>query len=121
MSNDDDELTAEQLELLGDVLRQRLADVHRDLSASKEDARPVGLDLSIGRLSRVDALQQQHMAEARRQRLETQVAQIQQALGKLNGGTFGECLRCGEPIGFARLKVRPEASLCVRCQSGSRG
>jgi DnaK suppressor protein len=115
----EDELTEAQLESLRDLLHQKRDEVQQGLAASREDARPVGLDLSIGRLTRVDALQQQHMAAARRGRLETQLAQIQQALSKLLAGTYGECVRCGEPIAYARLKVRPESPFCIRCQGGA--
>ena len=119
MSGEEDALTDLQLESLRELLCQKRDEVQQGLVTSKDDARPVGLDLSIGRLTRVDALQQQNMAAARQRRLETQLAQIQQALGKLAGGTYGDCARCGEPIGYARLRVRPEASFCVRCQSGT--
>jgi DnaK suppressor protein len=121
MTGADDSLTVKQFESLRELLRQRREEVRQGLAASKDDARPVGLDLSIGRLTRVDALQQQHMATARTQRLETQLAQIQQAFAKLQAGNYGECVRCGEPIGYARLSVRPEAPFCVRCQAGSGG
>lgn len=114
----EDELTETQRESLRALLQQKLDEVQHGLLTSREDARPVGLDLSIGRLTRVDALQQQHMAAARRRGLETQSAQIQQALSKLQAGTYGACARCGEPIGYARLKVRPESPYCIRCQGG---
>jgi DnaK suppressor protein len=112
-------LTQAQRDALGALLHQKRDEIQQALSASREDARPVGLDLSIGRLTRVDALQQQHMAAARRRSLELQSAQVQQALGKLASGTYGECARCGEPIGYARLKVRPESPSCIRCQAGA--
>jgi DnaK suppressor protein len=121
MSREAEVLTEEQLERLRAVLQARLGEVQQGLAASSDDAKPVGLDLAIGRLTRVDALQQQHMATARRNRLRTQLAQVQQALAKLNAGTYGECVRCEEPIGFARLQVRPETPFCVRCQGGSGG
>lgn len=114
----EDEPTQAELESLRDLLHQRRDEVRQGLAVSLDDARPVGLDLPIGRLTRVDALQQQHMAAARRQRLQTQLAQIQQALGKMLASTYGECVRCGEPIGYARLKVRPEAPFCIRCRGG---
>ncbi len=116
-----EELTEEQLEGLRGLLESRLAEVKQGLSASSADAKPVGLDLSIGRLTRVDALQQQHMATARRNRLQIQLAQIQQALTKLGAGDYGECVRCDEPISYARLRVRPETPFCVRCQGKSGG
>lgn len=119
MSEDDaGELTGEQLEALRELLGEQLEEVQQSLAASKEDAQPVGLDLPIGRLTRMDAMQQQHMAATRRQRLEVQLAQITQALGKLRAGTYGECIRCGDPIGYPRLRVRPETPFCLHCQRG---
>jgi DnaK suppressor protein len=115
----EDGLTEAQLESLRELLRLKRDEVQQGLAASRDDARPVDLELSIGRLTRVDALQQQHMAAARRWRLETQLAQIQQALSKMLAGTYGECVRCGEPIGYARLKARPESPFCIRCQGGA--
>lgn len=119
MSEDDAEvLTEQQIETLREALHRQRDEMQRSLAASKDDARPVGLDLPIGRLTRVDALQQQHMATARRQRLEVQLAQTSHALNKLRAGTYGECMSCGDPIGYARLRVRPEAPFCLRCQRG---
>jgi DnaK suppressor protein len=119
MPIDDAILTGEQVERLRAVLEKRRKDVERGLAAAGEDAAPVGLDLSIGRLTRVDALQQQHMASSRRRQLEVELARIRQALARIEGPTFGECDLCGEPIGYRRLLVRPEATLCVRCQEES--
>jgi DnaK suppressor protein len=121
MSRDAEELSEDQLETLRTLLAARLEEVQQGLAASTDAARPVGLDLSIGRLTRVDALQQQHMATARKNRLQSQLAQIQQALAKLHAGSYGECVRCDEPIGYARLRVRPETPFCVRCQGRSGG
>jgi DnaK suppressor protein len=39
------------------------------------------------------------------------------ALARMDAGSYGDCESCGEPIGLARLRARPEARLCVDCQS----
>ncbi|MEZ4518128.1 MAG: TraR/DksA C4-type zinc finger protein [Chloroflexota bacterium] len=46
-----------------------------------------------------------------------QVAQIEAALRRIDEGTYGICLSCGEPIAPGRLEVLPYATLCIRCQS----
>lgn len=112
------DLTDQQLESLREALDRQRDELQRNLAASKDEAQPVGLDLPIGRLTRMDALQQQHMAAARRQHLEVQLAQTLQALNKLRAGSYGECIGCGEPIGYARLRVRPETPFCLGCQRG---
>ncbi|MDQ3036500.1 MAG: TraR/DksA C4-type zinc finger protein [Myxococcota bacterium] len=113
----DEELSSEELAELEAALRAGLAELQRELTGATENAKPVDLDLSIGRLSRVDALQQQNMALARRRRMETQLQQMRAALKRIGADTYGECLGCGEPIGIARLRARPEAPFCRQCQS----
>lgn len=42
---------------------------------------------------------------------------LKRALAKFDDGTYGECEECGNPIGFSRLQARPEARLCITCQT----
>ena len=42
------------------------------------------------------------------------LGKIDKALGRLDGGTYGICERCGKPIEKARLKALPYASLCIK-------
>jgi DnaK suppressor protein len=109
-------LTDAQLAALRALLVAAQAEAEASLSTSTEEAKPVDLDLSIGRLSRVDALQQQHMAAARKGRSEVRLQQIRSALARLDEGTYGDCLSCGEPVGYGRLAVRPETPFCRSCQ-----
>lgn len=109
-----------ELEEFSKLVTEQLAEVKASLELASDDAKPVDLGLSIGRLSRVDALQQQHMAVARRRDLETRRSQLRAALARIEAGSFGECLSCEEPIGLGRLRARPESTLCRDCQQ-SRG
>ena len=105
-----DELTRD-LEALAERLREGLA-------GSAASARPVQLDQpAVGRVSRIDAIQQQKMLEANRHAQRGQLQLVQAALRRLESGTYGECLACGEPIAWARLKARPETPFCLECQS----
>ena len=47
--------------------------------------------------------------------VEQEIASVKRALGRLIDGTYGNCVRCGEPIAPERLKARPEAALCIAC------
>ncbi len=73
---------------------------------------------SVGRLSRMDALQAQAMAKASEQRRITEIARIDAALARIDDGSYGECLRCGDDIGEKRLAVDPAATLCLDCARG---
>ncbi len=99
----------QNLVALGHELRQMLRD-------SSEGAKTVDLDSPIGRLTRMDALQQQSMTKATRRSAELRLKQVEAALSRYAQGDYGFCLGCGEGVGYSRLKVRPEAHLCIACQ-----
>lgn len=83
------------------------------LALSREGTRPVALDqAAVGRISRVDAIQQQQMAASGRRRAEARLRLVRAALANED---YGACRRCDEPIGYGRLTARPETSHCVDC------
>ncbi len=114
------ELTRPQLERLRQILETSLGEITRQLEHSDESTRPVELDQqSVGRVSRIDAIQQQQMAIAGRDQGERLALAIRRALQRIEDGSYGYCLHCEEPIAFARLEARPQATLCVTCQAKS--
>lgn len=70
---------------------------------------------SVGRLSRMDAMQQQAMAQSSRQRAELALRRIEAALRRCDDGSYGYCLDCGEPIDKRRLAFDPGTTLCIGC------
>jgi DnaK suppressor protein len=109
-------LTHEQIDELTQILEDLGREIESQLDASREDAKPVDLDEPIGRLTRMDAMQQQNMTKASRRSLEARLKQIAGALATVEAGDYGLCARCDDPIGYPRLRARPESRLCVRCQ-----
>ncbi len=106
---------AQQVELQADLLSLR-EDLKQTLSLSSEAAQPVDLEEPIGRLSRMDAMQQQSMLKANRSAAQLRLQQVEGALLRWREGEYGECQSCGEWVGFPRLKARPEAPFCLSCQ-----
>ena len=110
------DLAPEQLEELHrDLLADRLR-LEQYLERTKEGAQPVDLGTPIGRLSRMDAMQQQEMTKASRSTHETKLLQIDASLEAYRKGAYGHCRSCEEPVGYRRLKARPEAPFCLSCQ-----
>ena len=101
-------------------LKTRLSTLRDELTASlertSEDTRPVSLEEPIGRLTRMDAIQQQSMSAAIRRQTDLRLRQVAQALGMARRGEYGLCRRCEDPIGYARLSARPESPYCLDCQ-----
>ena len=99
--------------------RKRLETLTKEISealnASKGSAAVVELDTAIGRLSRMDAMQNQQMALELRRRQENQVLRIKNALKRMDQGRYGLCGKCKQPIAEARLEGSPDVVMCVRC------
>jgi len=113
-----EELTDAQYESLTAKLRGLAAALRAQLDSATGDGKPVELDsTAFGRVSRVDAIQQQQMVKATRGRAKERVIQVEAALERVADGEYGDCAKCGEPIGFRRLDARPETPFCVACQS----
>lgn len=83
---------------------------------SAEDRAPVTLDQdSVGRLSRIDAMQVQAMALAQARRRQSERSAIDAALRRIDQDEFGYCVKCGEGIAPARLEHNPAAATCIAC------
>jgi DnaK suppressor protein len=106
-------LTPEEAQAL---LTARLEELNRQDILGAEAAAPVTLEQdSVGRLSRMDAIQLQAMALASQRRRDSEKNQIDAALRRIRDGEYGYCLTCGEDVGEARLRHNPAASQCVNC------
>jgi DnaK suppressor protein len=118
MTNREARLSDSQLGQLRAALERAVAKLERSMKSSRRAARPVKLDqTTVGRLSRVDAMQNQSLTKGLQARQHFQAAQLADALERMDNGTYVVCTGCGEPIQFERLDLFPETSTCSRCAS----
>lgn len=111
-------LTPKEIDTQRQALLTLRTEIETVLRQSREGAKPVKLDQqTVGRLSRIDAIQQQKMAEANRQRHMLRLNRIKAALNAISDNQYGLCRRCEEPIRVQRLKVQPECAICLDCQA----
>jgi DnaK suppressor protein len=108
----------EEAEING--FRERLLRLKSELEGleetSREATRPVELDQSsVGRLSRMDAMQVQAMARETARRRQRQRAGIEGALRRIESGDYGFCFVCGEAIDTRRLAADPTTTRCLAC------
>ena len=93
--------------------RERLREVS---AGAAQERKPVELDQqSVGRLSRMDAMQVQAMAQAVERRRRARLALVDAALKRLDEGDYGYCIDCGEDIAPGRLEADAAAPRCVDC------
>ena len=104
------------LDHLATMIRSEM-DQLKYLSETAKDSRaPVALDQqSVGRLSRMDAMQQQSMELATEERRQQRLASLAAALRRVDSGVYGYCLECDDKIAAGRLAVDPAVTLCIDC------
>ena len=113
-------LKQQEVKQLKQLLRERQADLELQLAENEDQSDTVELDQQLmGRVSRIDAIQQQSMAAANRIIQQKQLNSIVRVLNTISKGDYGHCKECDEPIGFERLKIKPEAELCITCQANA--
>lgn len=102
-----------------EVIEARLAMLEAEDRLGKQGQSTVELDQqAVGRLSRVDALQNQAMSKANHARRQTERQRLTAALKRIEEGAFGQCEDCGDDIAQGRLELDPAASRCIDCARG---
>ena len=101
------------------LILARLAELEQNSAAGQDAQSVVELDQqAIGRLSRMDALQNQAMAKAQQTRRDMESHRINAALARIEEDEFGYSEDCGDEIPRERLELDLAASKCVSCASG---
>ncbi|MEM9343458.1 MAG: TraR/DksA C4-type zinc finger protein [Pseudomonadota bacterium] len=100
-------------------LRALLDELDAEDAQGEADQATVMLDqASVGRLSRMDALQRQAMAQATARRRDGERTRILAALKRVEDGEYGYCTDCGDDIAPARLAANPAIPRCLSCAQG---
>jgi len=81
----------------------------------KEMTKPVAPDDAIGRISRMDAINNKSVTEASLRQAEEKLKNLHRVLSRVGTSDFGICIKCGKPIPEGRLVYRPESLTCVNC------
>lgn len=109
-------MTPEELDKFRNLLLRWREDLLSTSDIRDESSGTVHLDQqSVGRLSRMDAMQSQELAKAGKTRAERQLRMIEAALMRIDNDEYGECMKCGEPINPKRLEVDPTSLSCIDC------
>ena len=98
------------------LLLKQQRELHELEQTAAKAAAVVELDQSrVGRLSRMDALQDQAMSQERERRRALQLQRIAAALKRIAQDEYGYCTECGDDIAVKRLEFDPAATLCFNC------
>lgn len=109
-------LTKKEKELLIEKLEVKIERTSKKINRMEEMTRPIGPENAIGRVSRMDAINNKSVMEAALRTAKVDLDAMQAALRKLvSGDEFGLCERCGNQIPFQRLALIPGTTKCVHC------
>ena len=108
-------LSDDDIEHFKQRLIEKKSEIKTLLELSQDASSPVKLDqTSVGRLSRMDAMQAQAMAQETQRRRHAEVQKIEAALRRIEEGEYGYCLKTGEEIPVQRLELDPAAATIVQ-------
>jgi len=100
------------------LLLKRQDILHELENINESSSKVVELDQArVGRLSRMDALQDQAMSQEVKRRRQLELSKITIALNKINKDEYGYCVECDNEIASKRLQLDPSVSLCINCAS----
>ncbi len=101
------------------ILKQKiiseLAETKLRIAELKELTKPISPENAIGRISRMDAINNKTVNERTLRQMEFKFQKLNIAMEKIDDSDFGDCRRCGNPIQEGRLMLLPENALCIHC------
>ena len=98
-----------------EIILREIKKVEQRISEYKELSQPVEPDSAIGRVSRMDAINNKSVTEASLRQAEEKLRNLKRVLSQVGTSDFGICIKCGRAIPPARILYRPESLTCVNC------
>ncbi len=111
----DNLISPEEKEKIRVEIKSRIEETRKSILSLQEQSKPVAPDRAIGRITRMDAIQQRSVSEANLRSAEEALFKLEEALGKVDNPSFGVCVRCGQRIPLERILIIPETRHCVPC------
>ncbi len=105
-----------QKELFKKAALKEIEGIQAEIPRLEKQCEPIAPDASLGRLTRMDNIVNQAVAEKQLSNLKARLLKLGKALKDVDEDEdFGRCIECDEPIPMARLLAMPETRLCVNC------
>ncbi|MBW6479239.1 MAG: TraR/DksA C4-type zinc finger protein [Bacteroidales bacterium] len=108
-------MTKEEKTQVVSIIEDEIHKLTKKAEELKSFTEPISPDDAIGRISRMDAINNKSVFDASMRNIQTRLDQLAQALKMVKDADFGICIKCRKSIPFERLKIRPETRLCVNC------
>lgn len=97
------------------TILDEISKTEKSIKDSKDMVKPIAPDVAIGRISRMDAINNKSVIEASLRQAEEKLKDLNKVLSQLGSKDFGICIKCKQPIPIGRILIRPESLHCVNC------
>ena len=114
------DMTAERIAEFQKIIEQTLAELKDSEIYLKDATKPIEPSVALGRLTRMEAIGEKGVNEARQTEVKRRIERLGNALERIKRGEYGLCIRCGKEIPYERLLAVPEALICVPCAERKR-
>ena len=108
-------MTQEERNQLKEKITSAIQETEEKILKLEEATQPISPENSIGRVSRMDAINNKSVSEAALRTARKKLSNLRIALNKLDSPDFGICSRCGKAIQTARLMYMPQSTRCIHC------
>ncbi|MCB0694832.1 MAG: TraR/DksA C4-type zinc finger protein [Saprospiraceae bacterium] len=110
-------LSPGQRQELAEALVAELDKTRSAITAYEEMTAPVSPENAIGRVSRMDAIQNKSVAEAALRQARSKLDALETMEKRLDDPELGICVKCKQPIPLKRVILMPQSPYCVHCAS----
>ena len=105
----------DQLTILTKQLHEEIKSTENKIEKYSQLCKPISPENAIGRVSRMDAINNKSVVEAALRVAKEKMKQLKQVENKINDDDFGVCKKCNNTIPFRRLMIQPQSKFCVIC------
>ncbi len=108
-------MTQRELDKLRKLITSTITELQESDIYLEEATQPIAPSVALGRLTRMEAIGEKSVNEARHIKVKQRLERLGNALNRIDEGSYGRCIRCGNEIPFGRLSAVPESLICIPC------
>jgi DnaK suppressor protein len=108
-------MTQNEKDEIKEIIEKNIYTLKEQIASLEEKVKPIAPDCSLGRLTRLEAMGEQHVNNKILDESKLRLSRLNNALSRIDKPMFGVCIECEEPIGMGRMRIRPESVKCVEC------
>ncbi|PHS34674.1 MAG: transcriptional regulator [Sulfurovum sp.] len=108
-------MTKKEKQSIKEKIENDIVQLKEQIINLEEKVKPISPDCGLGRLTRLEAMGEQHVNNKVLDESRLRLTRLDNALQRIDKAMFGICIECEESIGVGRMSIRPESVRCVAC------